>query len=237
MCGILGIFGFNDKETVKRAGARIVHRGPDMSGHYVDENIELFHRRLSILDLSKKGRQPMTNEDGSVVIVFNGEIYNFKELREKLKGKYEFRTETDTEVIVHLFEENGIACVEQLEGDFAFVIWDSRKKELFIVRDRVGVKPIYYSKSGSKLVFASEYKSIIPFLDKTEVNKQALSDYLSWGFNPGDETMIKGIYSLPPAHWIRVSKTAIKFQKYWDGSFQMFHLEFIYLGVWILVLL
>ena len=127
MCGILGCFGFNDKNLVRKAGDRMNHRGPDMHGSYSNRNIELFHRRLSIIDLSEKGKQPMLNENGDIAIVFNGEIYNFKELRENLKRKHKFHSDTDTEVIIHLYEEKGIDCLKDLQGDFAFAIWDDRR--------------------------------------------------------------------------------------------------------------
>lgn len=216
MCGILGIYGFNDKQTVKKAGKRLIHRGPDMFGHYVDKNVELFHRRLSIVDLSKKGRQPMISRNGRFVIVFNGEIYNFRTLRSAIDRNFNFSTGTDTEVILRLFEEEGIACINKLEGDFAFAIWDSKNKELVLARDRSGVKPLYYFKDGEKFILASEYKAIIPFIKKIEINKQALSDFMSWGFNPGDETFIKGVFALPPAHYCRLTRESFEIKKYWD---------------------
>jgi len=143
MCGILGIYGFEDKNKILRAGKLIEHRGPDMHGYYFDKNVQLFHRRLSIIDLTKKGKQPILNEDKNLVIICNGEIYNYSELKEKLKKNHSFYTDTDTEVILHLYEEYGGGCCNILEGDFAFVIWDSKKREIFCARDKIGVKPFY----------------------------------------------------------------------------------------------
>ncbi|HYG36030.1 MAG TPA: asparagine synthetase B, partial [Clostridia bacterium] len=164
MCGICGIFDLAgnpiDRETLARMSEVIQHRGPDGAGEYVDGEVGLGHRRLSIIDVGG-GSQPIGNEDGKVQIVFNGEIYNFVELREQLqKAGHQFRTRSDTEVIVHAYEEWGVQCVKRFNGMFAFAIWDSRERELFIARDHLGIKPLYYLKIGSRLLFASEVKAI-----------------------------------------------------------------------------
>lgn len=216
MCGILGICGFNDKSKVKSASEMIKHRGPNMYGYYSDKNIELAHRRLSIVDLSSNGKQPMYNEDESIVIIFNGEIYNYKKIKDKLKQKHEFKTNTDTEVIIHLYEELGEDCVKELDGDFAFAIWDSKKKKLFLARDRIGIKPLYYYQKGEKFIFSSEYKAILKFLDSYKINSQAIFDSLGWGFNPNDETCIKDIFALKPAHTLSLVKGKTSIRKYWD---------------------
>src|SRR3977135_2750577 len=163
MCGICGQFNFAsnapvDPEIIRRMADSISHRGPDDEGYFISGPIGLGFRRLSIIDLNG-GHQPLSNEDGSIQIVFNGEIYNYKELRQYLLGRgHIFRTQTDTETIVHLYEELGEACVEKLRGMFAFAIWDERGKSLFLARDRVGIKPLYYSQSQNSIVFASEVK-------------------------------------------------------------------------------
>jgi asparagine synthase (glutamine-hydrolysing) len=198
----------------------ISHRGPDDEGVYHNSGIGLGHRRLSIIDLSA-GHQPLTNEDGTVWIVFNGEIYNYKELRSDLKEKgHVFKTQSDTEVIVHLYEEYGEACVEQLRGMFAFAIWDEREKVLFLARDRVGIKPLYYCQRGNTLVFASEIKAILA--DPTihpEVDPGMIDRFLSFYFLPGEETLFKGICKLAPGSYLVVRKNKISIRQYWDLQF------------------
>src|SRR3990167_2284333 len=170
MCGITGILNFNgsvvDKLLLRRMTDVLSYRGPDGEGYYIDKNVGLGHRRLAIIDLSDAGKQPMCNQDGSIWIVFNGEIYNFQELRKSLEGKgYRFISNTDTEVIIHAYEEYGVDCVGFLRGMFNFAVLDVNKKQLFLVRDRVGKKPLVYYKDNDRFVFASEIKAIID--DKT----------------------------------------------------------------------
>jgi len=161
MCGIAGIYGASDKPFVKRMCDKIIHRGPDEEGYYVDDNVSLGMRRLSIIDLSA-GSQPIFNEDESIVVIFNGEIYNFKELREELEQKgHRFYTNSDTEVIVHAYEEYGYECLGRFNGMFAIALWDTNRKELFLARDRIGIKPLYYTMIDESVVFASEIKSIL----------------------------------------------------------------------------
>lgn len=215
MCGICGIYGMDDRHLVKKMTKIMSHRGPDDSGYYFDEKIGLGHRRLSIIDL-KTGRQPIYNEDQSAVIVFNGEIYNFRELRDELEKKgHEFSTNTDTEVIVHLYEEYGPDCVSYLNGFFAFAIWDG--KRLFIARDRAGIKNVYYSVHNDKFIFASEYKAILTadFI-KRKVNLQSLDRYISLRYVPGNETMLEGIHKLPPGHHMTVEGGSVKIKRYWN---------------------
>ena len=160
MCGICGILHFDfakkvDPEVITRMNQTMIHRGPDDSGIYRNGSIGLGHRRLSIIDLNT-GHQPMYNEDGSICIIFNGEIYNHEDLRRELQAKgHQFRTRSDTEAIIHCYEEYGIACVEKLRGMFAFALWDENRKELSLARDRLGIKPLYYYHNGDSLVFAS----------------------------------------------------------------------------------
>src|SRR3989338_726705 len=168
MCGICG-FNWDDKELVRRMADSIRHRGPDDDGYYTDKDISLGHRRLSIVDLSENGRNPMPNEDKSIWIIFNGEIYNYQMLRPMLEKKgHRFHSNTDTEVIVHAYEEYGEKCLELLDGMFAFAIWDANKKQLFIARDRIGIKPLYYYWKNGKFLFGSEIKAILqcPEIDR-----------------------------------------------------------------------
>ena len=184
MCGICGIYGLEDKELVKKMCQTLVHRGPDDQGIYTDSNISLGHRRLSIIDL-KTGHQPIHNEDETVWVILNGEIYNFRELREDLEDKHDFYTDSDTEVLVHLYEEHGARLVEKLNGMFAFAIWDSVKRKLLLARDPIGKKPLYYHWDGEKLIFASEIKAILEAGIKKEIDLDALYSYLAYQYTIG----------------------------------------------------
>jgi asparagine synthase (glutamine-hydrolysing) len=206
MCGIAGIL-FNDANTqverpiLKAMGDSIAHRGPDAEGFWVERGIGLVHRRLSIIDVAG-GDQPIGNEDGSVQVVFNGEIYNFKELRAGLEARgHRFRTRSDTEVLVHLYEEEGEQLVERLRGMFAFALWDRTRRRLVLARDRLGIKPLYLYRDGEKLLFGSELKAILahPGVDRA-VNVESLEDYLAFGMVPGACSIFKKIEKLPPAH-------------------------------------
>jgi len=217
MCGICGMVGVVDKNLLKRMCDVIHHRGPDDTGVFIDEGIGLGHKRLSIIDL-KTGHQPIYNEDGSIVIVFNGEIYNFKGLREQLEKKgHKFYTSSDTEVIVHLYEDFGERCVEKLRGMFAFAIWDSNKKKLILARDRLGIKPLYYTFFDGILLFGSEIKSILQYEEiKREVNLKALNDFLTFCYVPAPRTMFKGIKKLPQGCILVYENRSIRIQKYWN---------------------
>ncbi len=178
-------------------------------------NVGLGHRRLAIIDLSPAGHQPMSNEDGTIWIVLNGEIYNFPELRDALEKKgHKFKSRTDTEVVLHLYEDKGVECLKDLRGPFAFAIWDNRKKILFAARDRIGKKPLYYHYRNQTLIFGSEIKAILqdPSVSR-EVNRPAITDYLSYGYTPMPETMFKGIVKLPPAHFMIYEKGNIHPEK------------------------
>ena len=221
MCAITGFLGFEDKTLLKKMASTLKHRGPDAEAFYVDKNISLAHRRLAIIDLDTRSNQPMPNEDETIQVVFNGEIYNFHDLRPKLKSKHKFMTESDTEVIVHGYEEWGEACVNKFNGMFAFAIWDSNKKKLFLARDRLGVKPLYYYVDNEKFIFASEIKAILQakFI-KREVNTEAFYHYMTYLNTPAPSTLFKNIYKLEPGHTLTVTKNNEKItitkQKYWD---------------------
>ncbi|MFC1461865.1 asparagine synthetase B family protein, partial [Verrucomicrobiota bacterium] len=200
----------------------MAHRGPDQHGVFCCDGVSLGHRRLSIIDLSDHGRQPMANEDGTVRLVFNGEIYNFQELREELQSKgHDFISRSDSEVVIHAYEEYGIEAINRLRGMFAFAIWDESRKSLLVVRDRIGIKPLYYFHKDGKFVFASEIKAILE--EKSiarELNRQALYDYLGFEFVPSPETMFRNIYKLPAGHYLLVKNGTLEVKQYWDLSFR-----------------
>jgi len=224
MCGFIGFTGFleNRRQILKKMADRIVHRGPDMEDYFLGEEIALGFRRLSIIDLSETASQPMSNEDGSVVTVFNGEIYNFMELREKLLAcGHIFRTKCDTEVLVHGWEEYGEELPEHLRGMFAFVIWDEKKKTLFGARDHFGIKPFYYTGlSDGNLLFGSEIKSFLEHpLFRKEVNPDALRPYLTFQYSSLPETFFKGTFKLPAAHRFLYKDGKMTVTRYWDTDF------------------
>jgi asparagine synthase (glutamine-hydrolysing) len=200
--------------------AMIRHRGPDDEGYYVSGPVALGFRRLSIIDL-KSGHQPLSNEDGSIWIVFNGEIYNYQELRAFLLSKgHVFKTRTDTEVIVHLYEELGPGCLQKLRGMFAFAIWDANKRTMLLARDRVGIKPLYYCLKDSSLVFASEIKAILvdPSISG-EIAPEVIDRFLTFLYVPGSDTLLKGIQKLEPGHYLLVENGRPVIRQYWDLEF------------------
>jgi len=231
MCGICGIVNFNatepvDRHLVERMTSAQAHRGPDDHGYFVENNVGLGHRRLSIIDLSG-GKQPMFNEDGSVVVVFNGEIYNFADLTGDLISRgHQFTTRSDTETIVHAYEEYGVECMKDFRGMFAFAIWDRRQKRLLLVRDRLGIKPVYYYAGKDFFIFASEIKSLLehPRVPR-ELDLQSLDLYLALRYVPGPRTMFKNIFKLQPGHWMTVDETGMKVRKYWDVSYETRHVS------------
>jgi asparagine synthase (glutamine-hydrolysing) len=210
MCGIAGVLYADptrpaDRLVLKAMGDSIAHRGPDAEGFWAESGVGLVHRRLSIIDLAG-GDQPIGNEDGSVQIVFNGEIYNFQELRAGLEARgHRFRTHSDTEVLVHLYEEEGERLVERLRGMFAFALWDRQRKRLMLARDRLGIKPLYLYRDSEKLLFGSELKAILayPGLPR-RMDTAALEDYLAFGMVPGARSIFRDIEKLPPAHTLTV---------------------------------
>jgi asparagine synthase (glutamine-hydrolysing) len=221
MCGICG-FNWNDSELISRMNNVIVHRGPDQEGTYCCDDVSFGHRRLSIIDLSEHGRQPMFNEDGSICLIFNGEIYNFQQLRDELTSKgHSFSSDSDSEVIIHAYEEYGVEALHKLQGMFAFAIYDKNQKSIFLARDRVGIKPLYYYQKDGKLVFASEIKAILE--DKNiarEINHQALYDYIGFEFVPAPDTMFQNIFKMPAGYYMVVKDGQSQLKQYWDVSFQ-----------------
>jgi asparagine synthase (glutamine-hydrolysing) len=222
MCGICGKYspcGVKTEELSCMLGT-IVHRGPDDSGCYVNANIGLGSRRLSIIDL-ETGKQPISNEDGTIWVVYNGEIYNYQTLREQLEAKgHLFHTNSDTEVIVHLYEEVGEHCVEQLRGMFAFALWDKPQQKLLLARDRIGQKPLFYSRDGVDFLFGSEMKAILALHHQEPVlDPFAMHDYLSLRFIPPPNTIFKHIQKLPPAHTLVFQRGQIRLRRYWHLSF------------------
>lgn len=223
MCGIVGFTNNIDNSNVVIGEMmdRIKHRGPDAEGKYVDGDIALGHRRLSIIDVSSQGDQPLFNEDGSVVLVFNGEIYNFQGIREKLiAAGHKFKTKTDSEVLVHGYEEYGAKLLDMLRGMFSFVIWDKNKKELFGARDFFGIKPLYYAQMNGTFMFGSEIKSFLAHPHfKKELNESVLESYLTFQYSPTNETFFKNVYKLPPAHYFTYKDGKLKIERYWDVHF------------------
>jgi len=223
MCGICGIFYTDrmrrvERETLADMNRQIVHRGPDDDGFLVEGNVGLAMRRLSIIDI-RTGHQPISNEDETVTIVYNGELYNHQDLRKDLEARgHRYRTKSDTETIVHLYEEYGRDCVKYLRGMFAFAIWDRRKRQLFIARDRLGIKPLYYRYDGTTLLFGSEIKTILAYPGvKAEFNRATLAEYLAFGYIAGAETMYAGIQKLLPGHTLDLHENGKPIiSPYWD---------------------
>lgn len=229
MCGIVGVLSFNNTnfritgEYLSCLRDTMIHRGPDSKGNWIssDGKVGLGHRRLSILDLTYLADQPMSNEDETIWVVFNGEIYNFLEIRKELEKtrNHRFKTDhSDTEVIIHAFEEWGIEFVHKLRGMFAIALYDSRKQALWLIRDRIGKKPLYYSITAQKIIFASEIKAILKSpQQKKEVDLEAFYHFLSFLTTPSPMTLFKDIKKLPPATWMRIDSSGqVKEQKYWD---------------------
>lgn len=230
MCGIAGKLYFDrarqvEPDLLARMNAVLAHRGPDDAGVYCAGPVGLAHRRLSIIDLSPAGHQPMSNEDGTIWITFNGEIYNFPGLREDLiRRGHRFRSKTDTETVLHLYEEDGPACVRALRGMFAFAIWDGRTRTLLLARDRVGKKPLYYQMDDRGLRFASEIKAILmdPEVEVTP-DAEAIHHYLSFGYVPHPATAYRGIRALPPAHVATVRDGRLTIERYWRLRYGVKH--------------
>jgi asparagine synthase (glutamine-hydrolysing) len=222
MCGIAGVMKFGrdarvDLDTVRQMCTVMAHRGPDDDGFYVSGPVGLGMRRLSIVDLAT-GHQPISNEDETAWIVFNGEIYNHAELREQLQARgHRYRTNSDTETIVHLYEEYGRDCVRHLRGMFAFAIWDTKNQHLFIARDRLGIKPLYYKLSPESLAFGSEIKVVLAAGTQPKFNRNVLPEYLAFGYVSGSESFYQGIVKLMPGHTMEVSLNGqVSIEPYWD---------------------
>jgi len=223
MCGICAIYNFDRDDPVKpealhAMNCQILHRGPDDSGSFIDRNITLAMRRLSIVDL-RTGHQPLCNEDETVWIVFNGEIYNHAELRPVLAARgHKYRTQSDTETIVHLYEEYGEDCVKHLRGMFAFAIWDSRRRTLFCARDRLGIKPLYYAIQDGHVLIASEIKALLAYPGmRAKIESGAVPEYLAFGHTSGSGTLFAGIQRLEPGHRMTANEQCgVRTERYWD---------------------
>ena len=225
MCGIAGIYRF-DKEPVdsgllQRMTDVISHRGPDDEGHYVDGPVGLGNRRLSIIDLSPNGHMPMSNENGSIWMTYNGETYNFRALKEQLnQGKHQFKSNTDSETVIHAYEERGVDVLQDIKGMYAFALWDSNKQRLLLARDRLGIKPLFYYADENKLLFGSEIKCILEDeSSKREVDLEALHHFLSFNYTPAPLTMFAGIKQLLPGQYLIVENNEIQIHEYWDLNF------------------
>lgn len=228
MCGIAGIYNIkknqirNINQKLDVMSKLVEHRGPDGKGTWVNDfkNLGLAHRRLSIIDLSESASQPMIGNDRNV-ITYNGEIYNYKEIRDSLKTTWKFRSQSDTECILAAYSKYGMECVNYLRGMFAFTIWDQKSNSLFCSRDRFGIKPLYYCMLGETFYFASEAKALIPFLNEIRTNKTALAEYFTFQYSIGEKTLFSGIKQLLPGHSILVTEDGIKTWRYWDVSYNV----------------
>ncbi|RDH83770.1 MAG: asparagine synthase (glutamine-hydrolyzing) [endosymbiont of Galathealinum brachiosum] len=222
MCGICGIFGFDKSIEINNADIlsmnnEMIHRGPEAEGEYCHKHVGLGHRRLKIIDL-EGGVQPMFSQDKSIVVSFNGEIYNYKEIKDRLIQKgHVFSTHSDTEVIIHAYIEYGIKCVEQFRGMFGIAIYDHNIDELFLIRDRLGIKPIYYILEDQKLIFSSEIKPILKVIKaKPEVHIPSIDFYMSVGYVPGEQTLFDNIKKLLPGHYLHIKNNKFEIKEYWD---------------------
>lgn len=225
MCGIYGIHNYAKSQSINRSiagemGELLSHRGPDDSGSYFDSNIALGIKRLAIVDLVT-GHQPILNETGKIALVLNGEIYNYKELTNELTCRgHKFKTKTDSETIVHLYEDYGLDCLDYLRGMFAFALWDSEKKRLFIARDRLGKKPLYYTAKNGQIAFASELHPLVKTTTAKEINLSAINYFLTLQYIPSPHTIYKNIFNLPPAHFLIAENGNIETKRYWDLKFE-----------------
>ena len=223
MCGIAGIYNFKtlypvEENILQEMNNTMIHRGPDDNGVFIDNEVGLGHRRLSIIDLSSAGKQPLFNEDGTIWLTFNGEIYNYVELIPELQAKgHIFKSKTDSEVIIHAYEEWGIDCIHKFNGMFGFAIWDKNRKRLFIVRDRLGVKPLYYAFSDDGIVFASEIKAILkhPAYKNPSADNLSVYDYVNEGYLAGNRTLFKDIHKLIPGSCMIIENGEVKENVYW----------------------
>ena len=217
MCGITS-FNFEDPSLLRLMMKSLSHRGPDDHGFYTDNNVSLGHNRLSIIDLSRKARQPLSNEDGSIQVACNGEIYNHKELREGLK-KHSFHSDSDTEVILHLYEDLGPEFIKKLNGMFAFALYDSNKRILMLARDRAGIKPLYYHSSGGKFLFASEIKALLQY-KKFPPDKEALDQFFTFQYPLAPKTLFHGVNMLLPSEYLILDLKSMKLTKksYWSPN-------------------
>lgn len=220
MCGIVGYGGFTKKVSLDKSISAINHRGPDDNGTQYFNGIALGNTRLAIMDLSEKGHQPMFNQDKSYCVTFNGEIYNFQEIKKLLECKYNFKSNSDTEVILYAYQQWGVKCLEKFDGMFSFVLYDRKKKLLFGARDRLGQKPLKYYFKNSKLIFASEIKAILPLIDsKPDIDEIAIDNFLTLQYVPTPATGFKNIYKLPAGHYFIYQNGKLSIKRYWSLNF------------------
>src|SRR5690348_16615180 len=225
MCGICGVVDFEQPdavsaELVQRMNNTLKHRGPDDAGVHLAPHVGLGHRRLSIIDVAG-GHQPISNEDGSVWVLLNGEIYNYSELRQRLLQRgHRFSTKSDTEAIVHLYEDKGEDCFAELRGMFSIALWDAGERKLVLARDRVGKKPLFYFNSGKQILFGSELKALLAAgtVPRT-MDARAVSDYFSLGYIPAPKTIYQGVSKVLPGHYLVASSGNVHSVRYWDVSF------------------
>ncbi len=228
MCGVAGIVSLSGRpvpglpRALEAMGALIAHRGPDDAGTWTapDGSVGLAHRRLSIIDLSSAGRQPMTGGDG-LALTYNGEIYNYRDLRRAQEGRWPFASATDTETILAGYAAEGEAVLERLRGMFAFALWDGPRRRLFCARDRLGIKPFYYTVQGDLFVFASEAKALLPFLSDIATDDAALAEYLTFQYTIGEDTLFRGVRQLLPGHALTVADGTVRTRRYWDVSYEI----------------
>jgi len=222
MCGIAGVINLQNKskvpdEVLSQMTTVLAHRGPDGFGYYINDDIAFGHRRLSIIDLSDAGKQPMTDDNENYVITFNGEIYNFEEIKNSLGRGYQYHSQTDTEVIIHAFKERGIDCLQDFNGMFALAIHENKSRRTFIVRDRIGIKPLYYTEFEGKLLFGSEIKAILQYPGfKYDYDLNGVSSYLSYRYPIAEQTLFSNIKSLPPGHYIVIEDGKSQLKQYYD---------------------
>jgi asparagine synthase (glutamine-hydrolysing) len=226
MCGICGLVGKADEQLIQKMLASIAHRGPDDEGIYIaesanSERVGLGHRRLSIIDLSPAGHEPMSDAQGEIWLTYNGEIYNFKEIRKELEKRgHKFKSESDAEVVIYAYREWGLNALAMFNGMFAFAIWDARNNSLLLARDRLGIKPVYYANTPSGFAFASEIKAILEIPNfKREVDLESLNQFLSFLWTPDPDTMFYGVKKLPPAHFLIYQNGHAEVRQYWDLEF------------------
>ena len=217
MCGIYG-FNFEDRQLLKRMSEVLRYRGPDQKGFYSDKDISIGHNRLSILDLSEKGKEPMSNEDGSIQLTYNGEIYNFKSIRSQLENKgHKFKSDSDAEVVIHAYEEYGTRCLEKFRGMFAFALWDGKKRQFFLARDRLGIKPLYYYHKGGRFIFASEIKAIIQDKEiERKVNLEAMHQLIASLYPFSENTLMQDICELSPGCFMMFRDNKASISRYWS---------------------
>ena len=227
MCGITGIFAFNqvgrlNMINLAKATEAIGSRGPDNQGHFHDDFVGLGHRRLSIIDTSHEANQPMTDGSGRFNIIYNGEIYNYKQLRKELEAAgFQFSTSSDTEVLLNLYIKFGAHCLNKLNGFFSFAIYDNQENELFIARDRFGIKPLHYYQDQDKMLFGSEVKSILAYGIEKEVDFTTLYTYLQLNYIPAPKSMLKGIQKLLPGHYLTVNNEDVQVHQYYNVNRQI----------------